>query len=65
MIPQTFEEWRNCIVHECKIALTKEFALQRLSVLQDRTKDETRKFIALYGENHLLNVIEWFQKVGV
>ena len=31
-IPQTFEQWKSCIVHDCKIQLTKDFALQRLQV---------------------------------
>jgi hypothetical protein len=61
MIPQTFEEWKNCIVNYCKINLTKEFALQRLSVYKDSKNEETRKFISLYGEQHLQNIIKWFE----
>jgi hypothetical protein len=61
MIPQTFEEWKNCIVHDCKINLTKEFALQRLAVYKDSKNTETQKFISLYGEQHLQNIIKWFE----
>ena len=63
MIPETFEQWRACIVNDCKIHLTPEFAAQRLAVYQDRQHVETKKFIELYGEQHLNNVIAWFQNV--
>jgi len=63
MIPRTFEEWKNCIVNDCKINLTKDFAQQRLSVYQNRENRETQKFISLYGEQHLLNIIQWLQQI--
>lgn len=63
MIPQTFEQWKHCIVNDCKINLTKEFAQERLNVYQDRQQPETDKFIRLYGEQHLNNVITWFQQI--
>jgi len=63
MIPQTFNDWTNCIVNDCKINLTKEFALQRLSVYQDNKNTETQKFISLYGEQHLQNIIKWVQNI--
>jgi len=62
-IPQTFEEWRACIVNDCKIHLTKEFSAERLAVYQDRQNPETKNFIALYGGTHLENVITWYQQV--
>jgi hypothetical protein len=63
MIPQSFEQWKNCIVNNCKINLKKDFSNQRLSVLQDKNHSETIKFISLYGEQHLLNVINWLKQV--
>lgn len=63
MIPQTFEEWRNCIVNDCKINLTKEFAMQRLKVYEDASNTETKKFASLYGEHHLQNVINWLNLI--
>lgn len=63
MIPQTFEEWKDCIVNDCKINLTKEFAQQRLAVYQDKRNPETQKFISLYGEQHHANIIHWFNKI--
>ena len=64
MIPRTFEEWRDCIVNDCKIDLTKSFAQKRLSIYQDATHTETRKFIELYGKEHLSNIIYWYKKVA-
>jgi len=63
MIPQTFNEWTNCIVNDCKINLTKDFATQRLAVYQDNKNVETQKFISLYGEQHLKNTIQWLQQI--
>lgn len=63
MIPQTFQDWKNCIVNNCKINLTKDFARQRLAVYQDKSNTETQKFISLYGEQHLLNIIQWLQQI--
>ena len=63
MIPQTFEEWKHCIINDCKINLTKEFAAERLSILQNPTHNETTKFRGLYGELHLQNIINWYKKI--
>lgn len=63
MLARNFEEWRNCIVNDCKIELTKEFAQGRLKVYEDRNNAETKKFVKLYGENHLNNIIYWLKKV--
>jgi hypothetical protein len=64
MIPQTFNDWSNCIKNECKINLTKDFAKQRLAVYQDNQNSETQKFISLYGETHLQNIIKWFNQIA-
>ena len=53
MIAETFDDWKNCIVNDCKIDLTKDFAKQRLKVFQNKKNPETQKFISLYGEQHL------------
>ncbi len=63
MIPQTFEEWKNCVVNNCKINLTKEFAQQRLAVYQNKKSVERQQFISLYGEQHLFNIIKWLKKI--
>lgn len=64
MIPQTFEQWENCIVNECKINLTKDFAQQRLAVYRERVNQETEKFVLLYGEQHLNNIIKWLSQIS-
>jgi len=63
MIPQTFEQWKTCLVNDCKIPLTKEFARTRLAVYQNLDKSETKKFIRLYGHHHHQNIISWFTKI--
>lgn len=63
MIPQTFEQWKNCITNDCKINLTKDFAKQRLAVYLDKQNTETQLFISLYGEQHLSNIISWYKQI--
>ncbi|MFT3901945.1 MAG: hypothetical protein QM727_02175 [Niabella sp.] len=63
MIPQTFEQWVDCIVNRCGINLTKEFAQKRLAIYQDRNNMETQKLVSLYGEQHLENIIHWLKQV--
>lgn len=63
MIPQTFEQWKTCLINDCKINLTKEFARIRLAVYNDLDKPETKKFIRLYGFQHHQNIIGWFTKI--
>ena len=65
MIPKTFEQWRSCIINDCKIDLNKDFAQQRLAVYQDKENKETQKFAALYGEQHLQNIINWLSQVYI
>ena len=62
-IAQSFEEWKYCIENDCKIKLTKEFAKKRLSVYLNRKEAETQKFISLYGEQHLENIIKWLKRI--
>jgi hypothetical protein len=63
MIPQTFNDWKNCIVNDCKINLTTDFAHQRLAVYKDNQNKEKQRFISLYGEQHLSNIINWLEKI--
>ena len=63
MIPRTFEEWKSCIVNDCKINLTKDFAQSRLKVYLDEQHPETIKFKKLYGEAYLNNIIHWLKKI--
>lgn len=63
MIPGTFDEWKDCIVNDCKIKLTKEFAQGRLKVYENSGHPETKKFVEIYGKDHLNNVIYWYKKI--
>ena len=63
MIPHTFDEWKDCIVNDCKINLTEEFARKRLLVYKHSQNPETLKFITLYGKEHLNNIIRWLQQI--
>lgn len=63
MIPNTFEAWRRCIVEDCKIDLTPAFAKSRLAIYEDSDHPETIKFIALYGAQHMSNIISWLKKI--
>ncbi len=62
MIPGTFESWKNCIVNDCNIKLTADFVKSRLKVYRNKRNPETKKFIALYGEQHLGNIIYWLER---
>ncbi|MEN0003345.1 MAG: hypothetical protein AAF798_04355 [Bacteroidota bacterium] len=64
MVPTTFDEWKHCIVEKCKIKLTKHFVANRLKVYENSNNPETRQFVALYGEQHLNNVIYWLKKAS-
>ena len=63
MIPQTFNDWKFCIINDCKINLTTDFVQQRLAIYQDKENHETQKFVSLYGEQHLQNIINWLKEI--
>ena len=60
MITKTYEEWKKCIVIDCKIKLTREFTEKRLAIYRDIESEETKKFISLYGQLHYENIVSWF-----
>lgn len=64
MIPQTFEQWKHCIVNECRTPLTKDFAKSRLAIYKENDHPETKKFVQLYGTQHLRHIIEWLSLVA-
>ncbi len=65
IIPQNFDDWKICIEKKCGIPLTLEFASKRLAVYEDEGLPETKKFIKLYGKDHLEHIKQWFQQVVV
>jgi hypothetical protein len=60
VISKTYEQWKFCIIKKCGISLTFEYIEVRLSVLCNEQNEERNKFIELYGQEHLNNVIDWF-----
>ncbi|GAB3414125.1 hypothetical protein [Niabella aquatica] len=64
MIPQTFEQWKHCIVNKCRIPLTKDFAKSRLAIYKESDHPETKKFVQLYGAQHLRHIVEWLNLVA-
>ncbi|MGE0799806.1 MAG: hypothetical protein AB7O55_15925 [Lautropia sp.] len=64
MIPQTYDEWRHCIIVECRIPLTAAFVAERLNVWRDTQLDETSRFRRLYGDEHWKAVLGWFEQAA-
>lgn len=62
MVPQTFDEWHFCITQKCKIELSKQYKIERLTILTDHNHHETKRMIELYGKSHLDNLISWYKK---
>lgn len=63
MIPKTFEQWKYQLINHCKVDLTKDFAQKRLSIYEDPANPETREFVAVYGTDHLQNILKWFRQI--
>lgn len=64
MIPQNYQQWRQCLVRDCGITLTGAFIAERLSVFEKSTHEETRRFVAVYGQAHLNNIIQWYRQAA-
>jgi len=60
--PQSYEEWRHCIIVKCGLELTPDYISERLSALNNNDDYQTKRFIVLYGEHYLQRVIEWFRR---
>lgn len=63
MIPVTFDEWKACITVTCGIELTADFVRERMAALKDNTNAHTRELVRCYGESHVMQLIQWFEKV--
>ena len=61
-IPESYEQWRHCIIVECGLKLTADFIEERIKSLQDTSVHYTQQFIKLYGEEHHQKVLGWFMK---
>ncbi len=59
--PQSYDQWRRCITVDCGIDLTDGFIEARLQALGDPTDVGTAKFVELYGDAYLKQVVVWFE----
>jgi hypothetical protein len=62
MIPETFEQWLDCIQKDCKIELTNQFCEKRLLELNDPNNKGSKSFKNKYGVTHFNNVKMWFEQ---
>ncbi|MEM7286062.1 MAG: hypothetical protein AAF480_06900 [Actinomycetota bacterium] len=60
--PQSYDEWRRCITVDCGIDLTAAFIEARLQALGNPSDAGTARFIELYGDGYLRQVITWFER---
>ena len=60
IIPESYEEWRHCIVVECGIELTPLYIEKTISILQDNSEHYTQQFVKKYGSQHHQRVLGWF-----
>jgi len=59
---KSYEDWKHCITELCRIPLTKAYVEQRLAALRDPADHATQKFVAIWGDQHRLRVIGWFDR---
>ena len=59
---KSYEDWKHCITVLCGIPLTKSYIEQRLTALRDPANNTTQKFVPMWGEQHRLRVIGWFEQ---
>lgn len=62
VLPRDYDGWRDCIEHKCAIPLTRDYIDHRLRILSDPGLEETRRFVASYGEAHLKQIVAWFER---
>ncbi|MFY8134245.1 MAG: hypothetical protein ACOVKS_04540 [Aquimonas sp.] len=65
MTPSTYEEWRHCIQHICRVPLTPEFVATRIRELQDTRLHSTAQFLRHYGREHHARVSGWFGEAAL
>ena len=58
---KSYEDWKHCITQLCGIPLTGPYIKERLAALRDPADTATQKFVAMWGEEHRLRVIGWFE----
>jgi hypothetical protein len=64
IFPSDYTSWRYCIETKCGLALSPEFLSNRIGVLGDPHREETQRFVKLYGEPYHQQVLAWFQQAA-
>lgn len=59
---KSFEDWKHCITVLCGIPLTEPYVEKRLTELRDPANTTTQKFVAMWGEQHRLRIVGWFEQ---
>ena len=62
IIPHDYETWHHCITVDCGLELTPDYIQDRITSLQNKKDFRTQQFVRLYGQQHRLNVLSWFQR---
>lgn len=62
IIPHDYDTWHHCIKVDCGLALTPGYIQERITSLQNKKDFRTQQFVRLYGQQHRLNVLSWFQR---
>ena len=62
IIPTTYEEWRHCITVICQQELTLPYVESRIEALNTPKDHMTQKFVQLYGDQHRLRTLKWFER---
>lgn len=62
--PADYVTWRRCIEIDCELVLSPAFLRDRIAALEDPRDFRTQQFIALYGPDHLAQVLEWFRRAA-
>lgn len=61
-VPNSYEEWKDCITVKCDIPLTARYVEERLAALTDDTDFYTQKFKERWGPKHHARTVEWFER---
>jgi hypothetical protein len=64
LFPIDYTSWRYCIAIKCGVPLTAEYLSERVATLSDTGKEETKRFIKLYGTEWHQRVLVWFQRAS-
>ena len=62
IIPQTYDDWYQCITAGLKQDLTLPFIDKRINALNSPSEPSTKRFVELYGEQQRLKTVQWFEQ---